>query len=102
MKDIPAGAPIGCGGLISTVQPLILPEDIGLIVELWMDELSSPTLLPPPSRELSQTREKVRVQPRQQPPPEVGLKSPAVPEPGDRWRLRQALGPKDAGEDMFA
>lgn len=50
---------IGCGRLISTAQPLILPEDIGLIVELWMDELSSPTLLPPPCRELSQTGEGV-------------------------------------------
>lgn len=55
--DLLAGPLIGCGGLISTAQPLILPEDIGLIVELWTDELSSPTLLPPPRRELSKRGE---------------------------------------------
>lgn len=78
MKDIQAGALIGCGGLISTAQPLILPEDIGLIVELWMDELSSPTL----------------------PPWSSALNHP--PQPGDRRRLRQPLGWTDAGEDVFA
>lgn len=93
-------APIGCGGLISTAQPLILHEDIGLIVELWMDKLSSPTPLPPPRRELSQTGERVWVQPRRH-PLELGLKSPAVPQPADRRRPRQALGQAEAEEDVF-
>lgn len=35
------------GGFISLVQLLIQPEDIGLIVDLWTDKLSPPTLLPP-------------------------------------------------------
>lgn len=72
MKNIQAVALIGCRGLISTAQPLILPEDIGLIAELWMDELSPPTLLPPPRRELSQTGDRARVPPA----PELILKSP--------------------------
>lgn len=35
------------GGFISLVQLLIHPEDIGLIVDLQTDKLSSPTLLYP-------------------------------------------------------
>lgn len=33
-------------GFISWVQLLIHSQDIGIIVELWTDELSSSTLLP--------------------------------------------------------
>lgn len=94
MEAIQPGALIGCGGLISTAQALILPEDIGLIVELWTDELSSPTLLPPPHSQGRGSESST-------PPPDLGLKSPTIPEPGDRRRLRQAFGSTDAGEDVF-
>lgn len=98
------------GRFISSVQLLIQPEDIGLIVDLWMDKLSSPTLLPPflppstPSRSSSQARgEGLNPQPRQH-PLELSFKSPAASESQqtDRRTDRQGFQiDRCRGEDVF-
>lgn len=108
MKDIQTGALIGCGDLISTAQPLILPEDTDLIVELWPEELSSPPATAPLSAASTPQRAQPDrgegLSPATPAPPawSAALNHPPVPEPGDRRRLRQPLGPTDAGEDVFA